>query len=130
MLLTEPFRKTSLKIDSLHVFSRQEHPPPAQLTAVLHQTLTSQCPAGGPQTCSDLINQHSQGNSHCLLYCLSHLTGSNEGNNCMHTLREFPHFKGTAISCHPKPTRDWDAERIYHLSCTQRVSLSRAHSNY
>lgn len=28
----------------------------------------------------ELINQHPQGNGHCLLYCLGHPTGNNEGN--------------------------------------------------
>lgn len=73
------------------------------------------------QTCSDLINQHSKGNSHCLLHCLSHLTGNSEGNNCMHTLQESPLFKGTAISCHPKPTRDWHAVRTTCLAPKESV---------
>lgn len=85
-------------------------------------------PDGSSQVCSEPINQHSQGNSYCLLYCFNLLTGNNEGNTAF-TLWHLPCFKGRAISCHPKPTRDWDAV-IYSLSCIQSVSLSRVYSNY
>lgn len=78
-------RVTQISLRTAYFFSRQELPPATQLTAALHQTLTSKYPAGGSKTCSELIKQNSQGNSHSLLYCLSYLTGNNEGNTaCTH----------------------------------------------